>query len=98
MDAAAEREALRALLDSEGWTILETHLESQYGPVAYATQIDALIAKARQADRSAEQDIGELGAAVRHVNLMRRWPKDRLEQLKAGTKVNLNPFATRKRA
>lgn len=78
-----EQDALRALLESDGWTLLSAHLEREWGAEAYARQIDGAIAKARQARDSAEQDIGELGAAARAVRLFALWPTRRLAELKA---------------
>jgi hypothetical protein len=88
-----EEEALAAFLESDGWQFVQAHLDREWGPEAYARQIDAAIVKARAARDSAEQDIGELGAAARAVRLFAQWPAQRLAELKAERQKPAGRFA-----
>lgn len=92
-----EREALTALLESDGWALLMRQLDQQYGAEAYARQIDGAIVEARKSGSSAEQDIGELGAACRAVRLFAQWPAKRLADLKRATDKPTG-FLARRRA
>lgn len=80
-----ERDALTALLDSDGWALLGQHVERQWGAQAYAANVHALNVQAKQegwpADRLVAEQF-ELGAAAQTAMLLVQWPKARLEQLK----------------
>lgn len=78
-----ELEALTALIESDGWTLLMAHLEKEWGATAYALKMDTAITTAKNNRESAEQDICELGAAVRAVRVFAQYPKTRLAQIKA---------------
>lgn len=77
-----EREALTALLESDGWTLLKARLEQEWGAEAYARQIDQAIASAKANRDTAEGEISELGAACRAVRVFMQWPEKRVRELK----------------
>lgn len=81
-----ERDALQALIDSDGWTLFEQHIQSQWGAHAYAANVHALNVKAKQegwpSDRLAAEQF-ELGAAVQTALLLVQWPKKRVLQLRS---------------
>lgn len=94
-----EEDALRTLLHSDGWALFVAHLEREWGAEAYARQIDAAIAKAKQNRDSAEGDIGELGAACRAVRVFIQWPTKRLAELQAKREATKpQGFLSRRRA
>lgn len=86
-DSPAERdhselEALVDLIGSDGWQRYVAHVDSEWGAVAYARKLDAAMATARSADRSAELDIYEIGAAMRAAQMAALWPITRIGQLR----------------
>lgn len=96
-----EEDALRLLVTSEGWELLQGHLARDWGAEAYARQIDHLIAQAKISGHSVESDLCELGAAARAVRLFAQWPERRLAELSAAkdTAARLrNPFVRQRRA
>ncbi len=91
----SEVDALSALLASDGWALLMAHVEKEWGPAAYAKKIDNAIATARTNGVPAEQDIGELGAAARHVRLMVQWPQEQVQKLTAKKPAGTRLFQRR---
>lgn len=77
-----EIRALTDLLESDGWALVLQAIEAEWGAEAYAARIDQALATARHERRSAEEDIGELGAAARAVKVLVKWPAERISQLR----------------
>lgn len=98
MDPQAEREALRALLDSDGWRLFNERIEAEWGAEAVCRANDALYAKEDETGRDQEHERRALALTTRKVQALRRWPEERIAALRVMTKPSLNPFATRRRA
>jgi hypothetical protein len=98
---STEIEALADLIHSDGWTLFLAHIDAEWGPVAYARQIDKAIADGKQARFSQEEiaeSVSEIALAARKVQAMSQWPSRRLSELKAKAREKPGMFAQFKRA
>jgi hypothetical protein len=81
-----EHDALADLIGSDGWRLYLAHIDAEWGPVAYARQIDAAIAEGKKnrltGDEIAET-VSEIAVAARKVQVAAQWPIRRLAELKA---------------
>lgn len=91
-----ELEALKALIESDGWALYQAHLEREWGPAAYAQRIDTAMASAKAARESAEQDLYELGAAARAVRIFASWPVKRIQDLRTKVEKPAGVFGRRR--
>lgn len=99
MEPSAEREALAALLDSEGWRLFRERVDRDFGAEAVCQQVDALYVREEQEHRDLEHERRALALTTRKIQALLRWPRDRLAELKQQAQPkSLNPFAGRSRA
>lgn len=81
-DDTGERDALRDLLNSPGWTLFERFCESQYGDVACVQQIDRALAAIPLGDEDAVKDsIRQIRASATAVKYVLAWPKQRFDEV-----------------
>ena len=90
--------ALTDLVQSDGWKLFVAQANSEYGPVAYARGIDQIITGARGKNESPEIDLCALGAVVRKVQALLRWPDEQIGKLKAEKEQKPDGWAWRRRA
>ena len=98
---ASEIEALADLIQSEGWTLFLAHIDAEWGPVAYARQIDKAIADGKLARFSSEEiaeSVSEIALAARKVQAAVQWPSRRLSELKAKAREKPGMFQQFRRA
>lgn len=93
-----EREALTALLESDGWALFVQAVEATHGDAASVRRIDTALQAVDRGDAAAIQDtVQQIRARARAVQAMMRWPQERLAHLKGG-KPKLGMFGAMRRA
>lgn len=83
----AEREALDALLASNGWRVMLTYIDRNWGPAAYRLRCQMALRKipmsAGNVAAMTELTISEMEAVASAMELLQQWPVQRLKQLSA---------------
>lgn len=88
----AEREALEALLLSEGWRAYVAAMQTQWSPASYEKAIrDAM--KTAEPGTDITPIVGQINATYSGMRQMLNWPQERLRVLKGETVKRSDPFA-----
>lgn len=92
-----ERDALKALIESDGWARFLKEIEATWGDAACMAHIDRALAAIPRGDQDAVTDtVQQIRAAARAVQQVAQWPVLRLEQLKPKAKADVGFFARRR--
>lgn len=81
-DTQTERDALAALVASDGFRLLREHVDSEFGPEAYARYVDSLLTAEATNRADIDLDLRVYALAARKIQLLMKWPSERLAQLK----------------
>lgn len=81
------RDALEALIGSQGWRDFLAYAGEQWGPKAYANKLKAAVSHARSVGKDASQAIELVDAANDAVADLMRWPADEIGRLKRSEHV-----------
>jgi hypothetical protein len=87
MDRTQEREALDALLRSEGWQIFTEHVRDEWGPLAFRRRMNLAIyphARTTDGQQAATMNAMEVETATRQIEVLISWVATRITQLEAG--------------
>lgn len=95
-----EKEALTALLASDGWKVYQAAMAQQWGPSAQLQQIDLALKALPPGDQDAvNMTVQQIRSASNAIMAGLRWPAVRLEQLKAQRQASSGlGFGFRRRA
>jgi hypothetical protein len=91
-----ERDALAELVESDGWKLFLDHVETVWGAQAVMQQIDHTIVAGK--GDPVEHEIREIAAAARQIQVLAKWPGQRLSELKAKSRSKPGMFAHLRRA
>lgn len=84
MDDVNELDALRGLLESDGWKLFTDQVEKGFGASAQIARIDAALAQVPFADReAAEEAVTHVRVGAKAVHTVMQWPVDRMKFLRA---------------
>jgi hypothetical protein len=79
-----ERESLKALIESDGWTLFSASVNQQWGPNAQIAMIDRALDSVPRGDHEAAQDtVQQIRASARAALATLEYPSMRLAQLRA---------------
>lgn len=91
-----ERDALAALLGSDGWKAFTKACDEQYGDTAVVGQINRTLGSVPRGHQDAVDDtVQQILAAQTAIRQMLSWPATRLAQLKAGQAKERFPWRRR---
>lgn len=77
-----EREALAALIESDGWALFLKAVDARHGDPASVREIDTALKAVERGDQAAIQDtVQQIRARARAVQAMVTWPRERLAAL-----------------
>lgn len=80
----AEREALDALVRSDGWTLLVARFNAQWGDSAVVEQLRRALAAVPRGDEAAERSTtAQVLAAQKQLRELLSWPVSRVKELEA---------------
>lgn len=78
----SDLDALKDLLDSDGWELFTKAAAEQWGAEACIRHIDAALASVDRGDFDAQREtVAQIRASARAVEALVQWPKLRMEQL-----------------
>lgn len=93
---STELEALSELVTSDGWRLFRERIDAEWGSRAVMRQIDSAIVNSK--GEPVENDIREIAAAARKIQVAVQWPESRVKELKAKGREKPGMFAQFKRA
>lgn len=78
-----EREALKALIESDGWKLFSAAVNEQWGPNAQIAQIDRALSQVERGNQEAVQDtVQQIRASARAALATLEYPSMRLAQIR----------------
>lgn len=78
-----EREALKDLVESDGWQLFLSAVHAEWGPAAQLAQIDRALQDLPPGDQDAvNMQVQQIRSAANAITNALRWPTLRLAQLK----------------
>lgn len=88
-----ELDDLQQLVQSEGFTRFQAHVEQEWGATAQVRQIDAALRELKPGEYDAElMTVSQIRAAAIQVQRIARWPVTRIAELKGAKPKPLNPM------
>lgn len=92
-----EAHALKSLLESDGWRVFVTMLDSTYGPDATLAQIGRAVGQQAMGDQAAVNDATQhILSAQKRIMALKSWPQERIRQL-SQEQAKKRPFETFRR-